>query len=828
MIKSTCTFIVGILCTCSYLVQRESISMIESENDENNTDVEKISFNPSLTSTVIGSSNIKHENQKESEATLTSSQEIVFFPKKEEEDPEGLKTTMKEEDEIRRIFKPPVQSSVMISLAEWHLIKTKEAKEGFTVPQEDWSNFFARKIAKVYPTCAITFLYHNFKKENSRKKKSPVFTAKAKCKQRGCTDFQLKLYRVPENDSPAELLISRTGPIAHPVGDFKKRHIRGSSRKLYAKSLKHHKPSVLHHNLLAKVPETEIDAGNLSTPQTQDVLKKVSSEARRAEDLHRDPLLELIVERNLYKEEDEISQNIQGYIQLLQIYPFCLHLYMESQVDLCVEKLSEKRCVLHLDSTGSLVANINQEKTKKIFYYALVLEDCSRKISVPVGEMITNNHTIPSVTSFLMNIRHAFLTRKAKLVNPRRIETDFSYTLMQAVVQTFNSENLASYIVHTWNIINCHYTEKQLEKVTVLHLCGAHIIKNVRNSLGNICGKDKGMADFSTYVFTLMQTSSNLQEISVIYNSFHKVFTSKKMNATVSKHIESLQRRIAKLSDDSDDEEAKELQLCTTPEEENSKSLQLDIWSHKGSTLKSTSPFYKHFADIEEADTSSDSDCFDKDLNKYYAPEVFKHIRDNYMHLIPLWSGLLLDSLSRYASDSICPSVKPVETKATNSNVESWFRIVKHDILQGRKKLRVGEFVRRMHVCLKGRIRSFKYNLKTVFQKRPSQDNNKKKHLDLSEEKWAKRVKTTGRKAKYFSPPKKFPEPRAKKAHKKESALDISRVTVHKNQGLQNLENNCWINSSIQALQAVGIHLGLKDSKFLNMASILICFKQKS
>ena len=48
-------------------------------------------------------------------------------------------------------------------------------------------------------------------------------------------------------------------------------------------------------------------------------------------------------------------------------------------------------------------------------------------------------------------------------------------------------------------------------------------------------------------------------------------------------------------------------------------------------------------------------------------------------------------------------------THDTNKTVENWFRIVKNDILQKKKRLRPGNFVQIMAKSLTGRLRE--YNL---------------------------------------------------------------------------------------------------------------------
>ena len=166
------------------------------------------------------------------------------------------------------------------------------------------------------------------------------------------------MFRVPGKDVTAQLLITRTSLLANPVGEFEK----GKSEVHPENCLKHHKPSVLHHHLLADVPEAEIDAGNLTTSQTQNV--KLTKVHREVEDIHQEPLHELTVERNIYKEEDDISQNIQGYIKLLQIYPIAFICIWSHKLT-CICNNFHRQAVCHIKISLDHWQILNKRKQKK-------------------------------------------------------------------------------------------------------------------------------------------------------------------------------------------------------------------------------------------------------------------------------------------------------------------------------------------------------------------------------------------------------------------------------------------------------------------------------
>ena len=102
------------------------------------------------------------------------------------------------------------------------------------------------------------------------------------------------------------------------------------------------------------------------------------------------------------------------------------------------------------------------------------------------------------------------------------------------------------------------------------------------------------------------------------------------------------------------------------------------------------------------------------------------------------------------------------KTRDTNCQVEMWFWIVKHSILQKKKYLRPADFIHKMYGSLQGRYKEhiIQNNLPdTLITDKPPAITG----LDQAEEQWAKRDKndgTTKRKSKYFETPKKIPIPK--------------------------------------------------------------------
>ncbi|XP_071496355.1 uncharacterized protein [Diadema antillarum] len=80
----------------------------------------------------------------------------------------------------------------------------------------------------------------------------------------------------------------------------------------------------------------------------------------------------------------------------------------------------------------------------------------------------------------------------------------------------------------------------------------------------------------------------------------------------------------------------------------------------------------------------------------------------NFMHVNPFWSALMLGDLRCYSKDGQ-PSQTQLQSsnRVTNARVEIWFKVCKSSFLHGTYRgqwLQAGEFVRKSYVNLKGRI----------------------------------------------------------------------------------------------------------------------------
>lgn len=130
-------------------------------------------------------------------------------------------------------------------------------------------------------------------------------------------------------------------------------------------------------------------------------------------------------------------------------------------------------CYLYFDATG-LSMKRPMDQPKRLYMYCLVLQTRRHRGGIRVAEMLTNDHTTPSIPNFLLRIRHA-ITTGSPYRAPRKTETDFSFAMINAAYRALNSCSLVNYLIDCWNSrISSTYMSL---KCTVLHICAAHMVK---------------------------------------------------------------------------------------------------------------------------------------------------------------------------------------------------------------------------------------------------------------------------------------------------------------------------------------------------------------
>ncbi len=235
----------------------------------------------------------------------------------------------------------------------------------------------------------------------------------------------------------------------------------------------------------------------------------------------------------------KVYRHLPGYIQNFQVDPFSCHMYTEKGISILVTHLRTKSPVtLYLDAIGSVVSKIPEQK-KRVLYYALVLAGQGHGTPpLPISEMLSNDHTVPSVSFWLMQFVHNL--SKFTTLKIRYLETDFSWALIQAVLLAFNKESILSYLDRCFDVCQGKDDGIDSKNFTVMHLCSAHVLKAVAQG---ICRHvtDKGHREFVIFVFAKLQNSQTLDEAIRIFQALCIVLNTRTTTVTVKENVKALQ-----------------------------------------------------------------------------------------------------------------------------------------------------------------------------------------------------------------------------------------------------------------------------------------------
>ncbi|XP_048020975.1 uncharacterized protein LOC125251962 [Megalobrama amblycephala] len=431
-----------------------------------------------------------------------------------------------------------------------------------------------------------------------------------------------------------------------------------------------------------------------------------------------------------------------------KVDPFGVHLYTETGLVILVQHLRKGPVTLHLDATGGVVSRIPSQ-AKRVFYYSINLPGHGKdKPPLPVSEMITNDHTIPNVSFWL----HQTVTkiRKLTLYNIHQVETDYSWALIQSVLLSFNKQDINTYLMESYNVVKGNNTMTEFRRLTVLHLCSAHIIKAVQGAIGRKT-TDKGLKEFATHCVAQLMNTTSLQRALDIFKCMCYVFYTKSNTQCVNQSLQTLQDHIRGIiipEDTLDEKQAVD-----------------DYIPPEAKTILARSPFTKEFGSVLEAVMAIEDPELENqmDNNKYHCPEILDILMKDYMPIFPLWSGLMLGDLKRFKDrESIRDDSYVQKTHDTNCHAENWFCIVKDKILLKKLHHRPATFIQKMYASLQGRYREhiLQHDLPDrMLQKR---FNVKQHSLEDFEEKWSKKSMRDRKekKTKYFHTPEVMPCPK--------------------------------------------------------------------
>ena len=531
--------------------------------------------------------------------------------------------------------------SFTISPRTWRKCQPIGHERQYNVLQHGWTNVFYDGFSK-HCDCVITFR-GKVRKETSRKWKSaPYFHGVATCKFVGCGYYEITISSTPAPGEAVIVNVTRVGPdVQHKPGVIHKRPLTGMKRKSVGKRVRDISVSIHHYKEMGVTPEQKITAGNLTQSQSKMVLRKLESEMQQAERLHHDTFQEMAVVRRLLAGLDAESSIVKGFVQYDWHFPFVIHLYKEEQLRVYVQRRrGEGSSVWHLNATGSIIRSAASNKS--ILNYALVMEGAKPGLApLPVAEMISSSHTIVTVTHFLSNAYHTIQKLTTTNAAPSVVVTDFSWTMIQAVLHAINHQDIVMFLRLSWKVLTGEIAWPVT--LTKIHMCCAHFLHMISSNLKRVCGNKplRQFVLFSVFLFTaVLVNCKSLDEASVIFKDLHDVLSNELLTDKVAAAYRCL---CLKIKTQDNDLYAEEEELEQNRARYSELSDDEDMPRRRGLTIFEQSPFKRHFDALVQRPQDRDDveDGGGITLNPHFSLDCW-HVINKQMYILPLWSSCLL------------------------------------------------------------------------------------------------------------------------------------------------------------------------------------------
>ena len=332
---------------------------------------------------------------------------------------------------------------------------------------------------------------------------------------------------------------------------------------------------------------------------------------------------------------------------------------------------------------------------------------------IPVADMLSTDHTQPSIIHFLETFKRA-TKEKVKSFQPRKIELDWSWPLINSCMKTFNEVNVKHYLNIAWDIVHSKYNRDEMKDFSIIHICVSHMTKTFAQKANKISGKNTDLFYFIMKAFVLLSNETNfnalkhdLENIMTVLLSPNTAYIVKTAEQCVKNtKLDRLKLDLALQEEDKDDKEDNEESITQDESID-------DYMDNDRQTIGEASPWLKMAKMIQKdltdliKENSNEVNSEKKESNPLYCPAAVDMIVNNFMYIYPMWSGLLLGSLHRYDKDSRYLEEETCvrETRDSNAYAESWFSILKKGIFRGKTRLEPSAFIAELKRQINARIK---------------------------------------------------------------------------------------------------------------------------
>lgn len=431
--------------------------------------------------------------------------------------------------------------------------------------------------------------------------------------------------------------------------------------------------------------------GNLQDNFSTQTIFNLKSEALKMYDLDPDHIKDLT---KLKKQQEEAVANkeegAEQYIRWVAADPFIVIIFSDKQMEVVRYLMAQGvQNVLHVDATGSVVAQPDGILTK-VYYYvasvALTIQDEDQKLLLPVFEMISSSHDSFTIATWIGLFISTFYKKYSCYPVFHDFVTDFSFAILNAASKAFNGRDLVETINSIYNDIHNPEFNRILLN-TLIHICCNHFSKTMAKDINEyfpIAQSSSVVRVFLKETLAMMFNLSTITSLMEAYRLLSTILNSKYVTEEVTLAINSLILMAHDADDDGhrknvdgSDEEDLDLQV----EEEI-----LTFDEPEAESMYKKSLFYQKFSSITHSGFFDDTKS--NKLKNFYCTEYCQLLLKKYIPILPLWTCIYSDR------------------RFSNSNSENIFRTTKESLREsaaeiGRIPLRASRFVRftRKYVC---------------------------------------------------------------------------------------------------------------------------------
>lgn len=604
--------------------------------------------------------------------------------------------------------------------------------------KETYSLMFRKRVKTVNNTCVINM--HSAHYPNTGKIRVYMY-----CSHEGCKSFNVEVS--PNlNGAQAKVFSSSRNYYHDPENEGKTTYVKGDERDLVRNEVKKTSSFKYRANTIDESSPSKIDRGNLQKIKSNDVIRKIRSEALCADDYAKNDLDDLMCR---YKDP-----NNKAYLKHVGL-PVYAHCYSNEQLQIIkkIRKIDPTYTLTaHMDATGSVIRKVDKAN-KRPLYYAVVIRvplPLKTKVTCPVLEMLSSAHDITAISQWLMAFKSFVIKSNLSWPIFPNVVTDFSYAQMHSLSMAWNGFNsVFDYLNWTYKVLYENHMDNW--NVTVINICVNPYTKIIVNHVykyykGSKLDKTTSPKNCIISWICILFDVKSIEDIETWFRLFVLILISPSLNDEVLSAINMMECSCKVVDDelykeDADYLETLDKEMCTS---NTSRSL-----------------FYSRFQIIKNEihDKLVTYKVQDK-KNVYYDENYLNEFISKCIPYIPLWTPIMNVKVNNGITE-----------RQSNATVESHFKTLKQSLLECQTKLKSGRF---LESCRGNVLNVYKQCMHNIRQKRATkslkstakrqlefkcktyedivQNNSYKRHTDEAhldaEEKWGR----TPKRQKYLKP----------------------------------------------------------------------------